>query len=348
MSKRLILVCLTWALLCTATRAQETEGWEDLNVAELIQRSKLIATGSIAVGHSSEVGWDRGVLILDQTIYSGIGEAERLEVRIASKTVPGKTQSWLNKQRGLWFVLNEGDVYAPLNHPACRMDEDEAKDAANQVYAALNEAYEKAAEAVDEATGDGDEDTSDSDESIEAYAEATRAAAAASRVPFQDPGQQNQQLFERATKTIEQAGLKLPFDTDLSSNAGQQRFFDQVKQMLGPFGQSLGELPASGPGRDNLLNQAQGQIGQVLNNLTAQILGSKSPSQAPGLNGPGPLGNLDSGSRKDMLNQALGQMGQPSAGPGISPPSGGRPQPSGGGPKPGGTDGGPGPRGPGR
>ena len=354
----------------TLTSPLFAQGWESLNQAQLIGRSRYIGVGRLILKGRAVDGWREGTIIFSKTIYTGVGDTKSLTVRVPVKTVPGTKQAWPDQKKGIWFILKVGDKYEPINHPSCWVDERKAKSAANQVYQWANQLYSEAQEAASQSS---DED-GDSEESQSNYEKMASAAQAASSVPFQDSGQQSSNLFQQATQMLETAGVKSPFPSNLKDSKQQQQFFNQFKQMLGPIGDKLGSFSAG------KMNMAQNGMGQMIVELVRNTMGSANPSKAlqnmspiklpmeqsgraggssrPGSGGPfgppsgGPFGGASkgpssinlpmnmfkniskTGSRKNMLQSGIGKLGGGMKKPGF--PGSGRPGPGGGRPGPGG------------
>lgn len=364
-------------VVASVTPPAHAEGWESIDRAELIQRSRWIGTGRMRVFGKVDDNYKRAKIYVNETIYSGIGDIETYELKVAIRDEPGKYQKWGSSENAVWFILKSGDKYEAINHPSCRADADEAKAIANQVSGSLQQLYDQAVGAAEEAyEGDGSE-SSDSAESIEAYRQAAEAAYAANNVPYQDEGEQSEQAWDRMNKMLETAGIESPFPKDLRSTDNQQAFFDQAKQMFGLEGTPFDKLPGPGDkGRPEFLQAMQTNVSNVVTQLVGATMGAADPSKAlsemkpidlkmpssdrgpGGLIGGAPQGGNPPGSSpqapqfnfSDNLKKQIpingSRQNMLNGGLGGLTKSGG-PKPSGGGPKPskgGGPGGPPGPR----
>ncbi len=282
------------ALVCPLNLFAESD-WDPISTKQMIRRSKYIGVGQLSHFGRYEDGSIRGRLKVRRTIYSGIGEVKRLDFKLASKTVPGETMYWKIGSKGVWFVLRSKDKYSAVNHPACRLDEDQAKEVADDVYAWLEDEYDEAEEEAEDDdeddSGDGGSgDSSDSSSSIDAYAAMAAAADAASRVPYQDSAAQSARLYEQAMSMLDQAGVQSPFPKNARGGAQQDQLLNQFKQLLGPAADKLGQLLGGQGG----LQLAQTGIGQMVTQLIGSTMGSQNPAQSLSQLGPAslPIDNL--------------------------------------------------------
>lgn len=390
MSKRNLVasVCLIFAAMAWSSvgvAPARAAGWESIDRSELIQRSRYIGVGRLTTHGRAVDGWLPARIYFSTQIYSGIGEIETYELRVAIKDTPGERKRWRHGEEGVWFILKSGDKYEAINHPSCRADKSEAQEISDQVNNEAEKEYadaqEDAEEANDDDNGDGGTDSSDSGESVDAYQRMAEAATTAANTPYQNQTQQTQKAWDRMNEMFETAGIDSPFPKDVTSAAGQQKLFDQAKQMLGPLGNSLGNLPGAGdPARTQMIQTLQKNIANITTQLMGATLGAADPAKALsnlkpiGLEMPGgktatpggpPIGPGSSGpakkpqfkmpdsvakqiskggSRKGMFNNALGGMLKGGGGKPSLPGAGGPKPPSG--PRPGPGGGGPG--GPGR
>jgi|GEM_PF-4105198 len=117
--RAVILFVIVIALLFTCSTTTLAEGWESIDRSELINRSRFIGTGRIGTFGRPDSGWRPARIYVSETIYSGIGEVEQYDLKVAVKDVPGRMKRWYNGQQGVWFILKSGDKYEAINHPAC-------------------------------------------------------------------------------------------------------------------------------------------------------------------------------------------------------------------------------------
>ncbi len=336
--------CLLTLALCWTSSAL-ADGWESLSVAELIPRSRLIGVATLRTPGPARDGWREGKLRFSQILYSGVGQVETFEVRVAAQTVPGETQHWPGGKQGIWFVLKSGDAYEAINHPQCWLDADDAEDVCNQIYSYANELYSAALAAIEEqSSAEGEADSSDEEGSISSYGAASDAAAAARAVPHQDEASQIQSYYEQVCGLVGTTGVEsLPLELgDSEALAGW------ASELLGVDSGLLQKLldgDAAG------LLGLQDSLADVLNGLVRNTLGAENPLESlrnmPSipLNIPqprgGPPGRPQNTPSFSLPNSALrglsGSRRQMFAG--LAQPGGGS------GPRPGpGGPGGPGPR----
>ncbi|MBI5366033.1 MAG: hypothetical protein HZA54_03270 [Planctomycetes bacterium] len=277
----LLVVSVCLVLLLAWVGRAGAEGWETLALQDLIPRCRYIGIGMLSTSGRATDGWQPGKLHFTQQLYTGIGEVKALDVRVAVETVPGKRQHWPNEKQGIWFVLKSGDAYEPINHPSCWMDAAKAEEVARQVYAWAKKVYDEAKQAAEKESSTGsEEDGSDSAESVAAYGAMAAAAEAGRSVPYQDAAQQSRSFYEQVTAMVKTAGVELPFPTDLSGTANQEKFFDQAKAFLGIDGKVGSLTGAGGPLREQLLQVMERNVGGVLNELVRSTLGAKNPAEA--------------------------------------------------------------------
>lgn len=285
MRKPVLILLVPMILTLPPFRAAQADGWESLSVAELIPRCRLIAVGKLWTPGRVQDGWRDGTLRVSQILYSGVGAVEKLDVRVAAKTVAGETQHWEGGTQGVWFVLKAGDSYEPLNHPSCWMDADDAEELCNQIYAWANQAYDDAMEALqaqssgDDEGSDGDGDSSDSEQSVASYAALAEAAAAASGIPHQDEASQTSNFASQVQGMLDAAGIELRLPTDLNDVGQQDALISSASELLG-LDQGMLQKLLRGDAAGLLGLQAS--LTRVLNELVRNTLGAADPLEALG------------------------------------------------------------------
>lgn len=298
LSRRIIGLALAMLALMPATSL--ADGWESLDVPSLIARSRYVGIGQLTINGKFEDGWLKGTLTFSQQIYSSVGEQKNYPVRIAPKTVPGKTQNWPHLQRGIWFVLKSGDAYEPVNHPSCWMEESQAAAVANQAYKIAESAFAKAkAGANGSSSGSTTQssDASDSGQSVAAYGAMVAATDNLRHIPFQDKNRQSQDFYRNVMDMLHTAGIKPPIGGDLTSPGKENEFLAQVRQLLGPAAGAIGEPTAQGTaGRASQLAAAQHNVASVYLEFIRATLGSKNPAESLKNMGPIPLQAVENGS----------------------------------------------------